>query len=282
MSSTHDHLERWRAAGLLDEETAQRIAAFERAESEAQPEPPERPGLAEAAVYLAAVVIGVGLFVLTAVQWEHFGGMVRIALASLSAAAALILGAILWNFQDERLRRGASVVWLLASGLCATTAAVSAYEADARDANIAAAAALTLLLVSAGLISVSPRHPQVLALASGVLLLGAALAARLDNDNSQLAFGLSVATLGLVGLALAETTVIRPRSSARVFASLLVVVGAAFTGFPPTHGLWELVAFAAGALLAALSFWRAQPGVHGLRSGRHIRRTRHRRTSPHR
>jgi uncharacterized membrane protein len=255
MSTPSDHLQRWREAGLIDEGTATRIAEYE-ADHDSHRQQESRPGVAEAVVYLAAAVILVGVFVLASVKWSDFSPAVRIALASLSAVAALIVGAVLWGLRDPRLRRGAAVTWLAAAALCAATAAVSADEAGVRDVNVPLYAAGVLLAVSAALAAVSRRHPQIVSLAAGVLLLGAGVAGHLDSDASLVGFGLVAAGFGAVGLLLVERGALRPESSGRAFAVLLVVVGVAFLGFPPTNPLLELCALAAGGALVALSFWR--------------------------
>ena len=65
-----DYLKRWRAAGLIDDTTADSIRACEAAGSKKQPNEEERPSLIEALLYLGLVVVAVGVVAVGG----HLGG----------------------------------------------------------------------------------------------------------------------------------------------------------------------------------------------------------------
>lgn len=83
-----ENLERWRAAGLLDDGTADRIAAFEEREGTFK-ERSARPATRWAvwvAVALGAIAVGAGVFLFVAAHWDGLSPAARFALVVLLVA----------------------------------------------------------------------------------------------------------------------------------------------------------------------------------------------------
>ncbi len=245
-------LRRWQEAGLIDAETADRIRAFE----DALPGQRDRPGIVEAAVYLGLAIIGVGVIVLMATNWEHLQVWARIAVSGLPAVLALAAGQAMRTSPAPGVQRGGMVAWLLSLALFTGTAAIVADEAGWSGENVVLVAGITALAVSVGLWVVLPGHAQLLGVAGSIVVLSAAMSARVENDNGALIAGACLAAFGAAGVLLAELDLLIPRTFARVISSLGVVAGGFFAGVPPGPGPAEAVAFIGGACLVALSIRR--------------------------
>ncbi len=258
MSDAADHLRRWRAAGLLDEDTADGIAAFERD----RPPPAavsSAPSVVEGIVYLGLAAIGVGMVVLAAVNWEHLGTAGRIAIAGGSAALTLVLGRILLQSARPQLVRGGAMAWLLTVALVTLAVGITADESDWGGENAFLAVGATALVSAAALWSLSRREAQLIALTGGLLLFSFSLGARLANENDQPASGgMVLFAFALFAILLTESAVLRPRYAARVLFSAAAVLGAFLGGAAVDGPAWaELFAIPLGAGLIGLSLRRA-------------------------
>lgn len=144
MSIVGDHLSEWQAAGLLDAESCARIAQYEQAKKPARS---AQPVLIELFAYLGLIIVGAGVVVLVAVNWDRLGGVARIATLALPGIALLPLGRLLSTSREQGLRRGGSIAWLLALTLVTGAVGVTGHEL-AWDGESAALAAGIVSLAS--------------------------------------------------------------------------------------------------------------------------------------
>ena len=262
VSRVDEHLDRWRAAGLLDEAQAERIAAFEaeREQREAR-ESAERPSMLEAVLYLGVAVVAVGIVTLTAQNWEDLRGWTRIASLLMPGMLLLLFGQAMRAERLPAVQRASAVAWLVSVALLAGATGVIGDEAGwegRTTALIAGAVATGLALL---LWAVQPTHPQVIALAAALVFLAGATAAWPDDfEPTEQTAGLLVAVFGATGLVLAERDLFGPLSSARMLSAAGVMLGlisAAYAGGDDDRVWAEMLVFVAGAALVALSLRRS-------------------------
>jgi uncharacterized membrane protein len=90
--NVHQKLRRWRDAGLIDEATHDRIAAFEQGQS--------RPVGMYALIGLGASTVGLGLVSLVAANWDEISPLLKL-IVDFALGAALALG-VYWSIRSQR------------------------------------------------------------------------------------------------------------------------------------------------------------------------------------
>lgn len=251
MPSPLEALERWRAAGLVDDATAGRIRDFEaRREREAGD---DRPSVLEALIYLGVAIVVMGIVVLAGENWQELENWARIAVLALPGALAILAGQALRSFKEPGLVRGGHMAWLAATALLGGAAAVFGETLDWEEVHIAMGAGVAGTAVALVLWALAPSHPQVLGLGGGLFTAAISLTAYPDDENLLLGGG-AVAVLGIAGIALTELGFVTPRISARAVFGAMLAFGAFFAGFEA--GEAEVIGFAAAIGLVVLSVAR--------------------------
>jgi len=253
--SIDEQLRRWREAGLIDESTAARIAAFE----DSSPAPfssPARPGLLEALLYLGVAVAGVGTFVLLGDNWEDLRPWARIMALAVPALLAVLAGFVMRASTEPGVVRAGHVAWLAAVGLLAGTIAVVGNESDLAEQDLLLLAGLGATGLALALWVLAPSHPQIVAIAAALVLLASGIGAWPDEYNV-LVGGLFISLFGGIALALTEAGMVTPAAAARAVFGLMAAAGIYFAGLEDDFIIVELLTFAAGGVLIALSIWRA-------------------------
>lgn len=253
MDSIDEQLKRWRDASIIDAETAQRIAAFERSRA-AQPQD-ERPSIQEALVYLGAAVVAVGVFVLAVANWEEFEPAARIAIPGVTAALALLAGFGLRSTGRRELERGATVAWLLAVVLTGAATAVIAAESDWNAENAALGAGLSAAALALALWAIQPAHAQVLGVLGSLTVVAGAIAGR-ANDSQLMIFGAIAGLFAAAAIVLVEHGLFIPRPSGRLFAAAMLAGAAYLAGLDDAPAWTQMLGLVAGAALIALSIYR--------------------------
>lgn len=255
MALIDELVEIWLKAGVVDQPTAARIRAFESSRSQ----PPERPGVLEAVIYLAVAVIGVGVAVLIGTNWEHLNSAARIAIPSAAAIGVLAGGFRLMKSPLAELRRGGQAAWFLAVALLTAATAVIVVEADGSETMVAVATATVTLLSAIGCWAASRTHLQVLAIAGAVGYCGISAIAVVDASGGEqfsLAFGGTVLALSIAAIIAIELNVLVPRVTARLLAAAGLVVGAFNSAIPPAPAVIESITFIVATAIMALSIRR--------------------------
>lgn len=259
MGDAREHLRRWREAGLLDQETSERIAAFEEGRTTAPAERSggERLSFTEVLVYLGIAIIGAGVVVLSATNWGHLASWARICVPGIPAVAGTWAGAYMRRLEQPGLRRGGLVAWAVASGLIAGTVAVGLHEAGVGAENNAVVSGLVMAVAALMFWLIAPTEVQVVAGAAALLVLSLSASAetsRVSERWAPAAGGLAMLGFGAVAAALAELGVIRPRFICRLLAALALALGAFYASAGGAQAPWlEVLPFGAGAALVWLS-----------------------------
>lgn len=279
MASAEEHLERWRAAGILEEAAVERIRAFERDASRAKgrEEGGEGPGILEALIYLGIAVTAVGVIILVSTTWEDLKDWARTAVVAVPGLLALALGAGLLRLDRPGMVRGGHIAWLTGGALISGATALAADSAGWHTDDSQLATGIVATVLALALWAVSPGHPQVIGIAAGTYMLTIALGGRSDEFSFHVA-GISLVLIGAAEMVATERGWLEPRLAARAAASAGVTWGAFFAGFE--EGWAESLVFVAGAGVVGLSIWRGSlfymlAGVAGVFGGLIATITRH-------
>jgi len=247
MASLEQKLQRWREAGLLDFEAVTRILAFEKSR---EPERHEGPSVVEALVYLGLAIVGVGVFVLAAVNWGDLPSGVRVAVAAIPGLLALPLGQVLRTMAEPGLRRGGAMSWLVGGALVTSAVIIAGHEAGWRSENAVLVGGVVAGGLGVLLWSFSKTIPQVVGLAAAAGLLSGGFGARFDEDNIPIAVGLALLLLFGAGAVLVVTRMLVPRLPAHALATIGMAVGVLFvSGGAGNHAGDDNGAFAFGSTL---------------------------------
>ena len=164
-------LDRWVAAGLLTEDQADAIAAFEAGHpsapartatppsAEAAPVPTPAhprwrstrvPVVAEALGYLGAALAGAGLVLIVSSFWSDLTAAGRLGLTGTAAVLLGLAGLAVHEGADPALTRLRAVLWLASTMAAATFAGILADAAGATEAAVVAAVTATTTAVVSG------------------------------------------------------------------------------------------------------------------------------------
>ncbi|MCW5882708.1 MAG: DUF2157 domain-containing protein [Anaerolineae bacterium] len=257
------YLNRWHAAGLIDDAAVARITSWERAQA--------RPVWLWALAGLGAFAVGMGVLAVIAANWERIPGGLKIA-ASLTLDGALALGVfVAWQRGWDKTRE---ILALLLFGLVLGSIALisQVYQLDGE----AWQAMLIWIAVCTPFLALVTRT-QVLGIAWAIAATAVYLTAveRLDHVLTRLLHGDAVILLvwvpGLVllacGVARSWQATGRRQGYAIVACGLLaLLVGASvpqFIVFRPRQEAGTLVAVAASLLTAGLLWREWRRGVEG-------------------
>ncbi len=261
MSDVEEHLERWLSGGVIPDDVAERIRAFEK-QRPGGPSPAERPSAMEALLYLGVIVVSVGVFALIEQRWPDLDSWARMIAIGVPTLLALILGAGLHGSREPGFARAGQLAWFVSVGLFAGTVAVFLNEyqpggigiEDDREGLLAMTGSAALLALALWVFS--PAHPQTVALGATLFALGQG-AGNWPDEFSEVVAGMLIFAFGVAGLALTELEHFTPRFSGRLVFATLCAVGPYEAGFTDNGMVFELLVFAVGGGLIALGVARA-------------------------
>jgi uncharacterized membrane protein len=248
VSTTDRHIQRWRDAGVIDEATAERIAAFEAG----RPESTSARGLViEAVSYLGAALVAAGVIVLAIARWNELGDSAQVLLPAVPGFAALVAGFLLRGQPTASLRRAAQASWLLGGALTALAVGVMGDNAGLSGENAALLAGILAVTLAIALWSLQQGEAQLAGIAAAFMVLAIALSVRVeDSDHTFAVQGSVLAVLGLLGMAAAEYGLLRPLRFSRALFGFELGLGAFLTGVVrEVPAGWEAPVFVAAALL---------------------------------
>lgn len=261
MSDIEEHLERWLSEGVIHDDVAERIRAFEKQRPRG-PSPAERPSAMEALLYLGVIVVSVGVFALIEQRWPDLDSWARMIAIGVPTLLALSLGAGLHASGQPGFARAGQLAWFVSVGLFAGAVAVFLHEyepagvgfEDDRDGLLAMTCCTAVMALALWVFS--PAHPQVVALGATLFALGQG-AGNWPDDFSQVIAGMLIFAFGLVGLGLTEAELFKPRFSGRLVFATLCAAGPYEAGFTDNGIVFEFLVFAVGGGLIALGVARA-------------------------
>lgn len=226
----HNDLDRWREAGLIDEETAQSIAAFERDEG-------EPPRWLEALAYIgAALLLGGSIAIVTRV-WDDMGPGTVVALTMVATLVSLLAGWAFGRAGNGVGDRAQATTWFLATIGYSLSISIFVYEVlDLAEAPAYALVALSTFAVAAMLWFVRRSSLQMVAMA-----VAAAAAAIVPfpffDEAPEWLFGATLATLGVVWIVATRRGFFRPRRTSYAMGA----IGVLLISFPNGTAIGALV-----------------------------------------
>lgn len=217
----HD-LDRWTEAGLIRDDQADAIAAFENGES------PSGPGfLAEGLGYLgAALAVGAGVLIAQN-AWEDLNTVERLTMIAVLAIAMFASGWALRTRAVPALQRLTDVMWFGAT--VAAGAFAGLFGSDVlgfAEQEIGVAVGLAIVLVGGALWTVRRRSLELIAVAIGVsITVMSATTLIAGGDVSPLVFGPIIWVIGASLLAAGHVKRIAPAATATVIGALGIAFG---------------------------------------------------------
>ncbi len=257
--SVDDDLQRWRDAGLIDSATASSIRKFE---DERAKQHQDRPGVAEALLYVGLAAVGVGAIVLGALLWGELTTAARILVLAVPGVLLAILGGVLRNTREPAAARGGAMAWVLAVALLTGAVAVILNAADRPEEEVAFVAFSVAVVLALAAWVVAPTHAQVVALAISLAMWCLVAPFQADavdivSSDGPLVSSILLVALGCIWIAVTEAGWMRPRVTARMLGGLGLAVGAYAGGFDSgARVAFETLVILAGAGLVALGVWR--------------------------
>ena len=241
-----EDLERWVAAGLIDQETAEAIDEFEANRSVVG-----RVGRGmEAVAYLGSVLILLALAILATEFWDRIEPWGRLTLGVLVTVVLFAVGLILGRSDEPAVERAQTFAWLLTVAAVALSSVVALTEyTDLPSANIFLYTSVISLAASVALWWLRKSVLQMLAMG---VASGCTVAAVVSNVESapDWVFGVAFSVVGVFWLILTWLGVFRPEKASYVVSS----IGILLISFPEGNDMpWPLLGLAAALGLMGLS-----------------------------
>jgi hypothetical protein len=200
-----EHVRRWVTAGIVSDEEAVEILAFEHATPGAAP---RIPLVTEVLSYLGSAIAVSGVAFALGQGWNDIPGGVTIAFGLAVAVGAYLVGARLVRIHEEAALRLASFAWLISAGGLVLATGTTAYELDAAPDVVALCIGLTALVYGAVLWRGDALALQLLTVGAGAVTT--VLAALAIPDVSSGWAGVVLWALGIVAAVLAARRLAPP------------------------------------------------------------------------
>lgn len=265
VSGFERRLHRWVREGLITEEAAGAIWAFER---EPTPQRPRRgrmaqtgrvPVSAEVLGYLGAALAASAAAVFVSRSWDDLSQAGRLAVPGLGAVVCLLAGLAIHRSTEPAVERLADALWLLTAAGAGWFAGILAADvADVSDRAVVLSIGGAVTVAGGALYWFRPWPLQQLALVAGLgILLGGAF------FDHEVAIGVSLTVLGAGWAALGALRLLPPAAAAMVTGSLLAMWGPAI-GMDEWVGGATLMGVATAAGVLTLGALRREGVVLGM------------------
>jgi hypothetical protein len=223
MMTLHDRLATWVAAGLISEDQATRIIAFERS---SPPEPSKRlPLIAEALGYLGGALALIALFILAEQFWADLEVWGRLTLLGVVTLALLIAGWSIRAASHEAVDRLGGFLWAMAvigAGVWFGLLAVEQFDTAEQTGFLIGS--LGALAISTSLWWLRRKSLQHIVLFASLIAVSMATVAQFDHAPDEL-YGLGLWGLGVIWLFLTWGGVLAPRRTAYAVGAVAALFG---------------------------------------------------------
>ena len=244
-----DDLQRWVAAGLLTRGEAEGIAAHETAAAHAEggiSVLAEALGYAGSALAVAGIAAGLGQ------SWDSLRAGGRVAAVAVPTGLAVIAGWLLHSKTEPAFRRLMSLLWFLAIGGIAASAAVLIGEYADIDREWTVLVIGGAMAIPAFLLWLARRAVlQQMALLASLLVTMLGVFVIVPGEPNGTAVALACWALGLVWVVLGWRRWLKPPLATMVVGSLLASLAPSFGA--PDHEWMLTVGIVTGVALMALS-----------------------------
>jgi len=249
-------LARWVAAGLIDQDAAERIREYERAAASEE----ARVSVGEIAVYVGVVLVGVGGFALVGQVWEELRTWARLLLLGVAALLAFLAGIPLLATGRAPLLRAGQSLWLVAVALAAGAGGVGLDAAGLSERAVFLAAAGAGFGLALTVWLFYPQTLPVLGLALGSAVFGLAVGGWPEGGGAR-GEGLGIFGAGLVGLLLTEAGLVSPVREGRLGFGIALLWGPFLVAVSEQEVWAEALLVAASAALLVLGYLRSALGT---------------------
>ena len=260
-------LRRWADAGLLEQEQAAAIGAFE-AERRASRTPPRLSPAIESLAYVGGVLVTVGAGMLIGRFWEDMGTVAHLVIVGAASAATMTVGAVIGETEPVTWRlRG--FLWALAAVGAGAFAGLVMFEVfDRVGEPVAFSTAATIAAVSAVLWHWRDRPLQHLATFVALVVTIAVGIGWIDDGRPAAWIGLALWLFGAVWAAAAWRRWLPPAIVGFPLGVVLTLVGAGVVGIR-YDWLAPVLGVATAVVWTTLGVWSNEvvalaPGVVGI------------------
>ena len=256
MANIRTDLDRWVDAGVLDDETASNIERFELSHSGSK----VGRGV-EALAYLGSVLVLVALALLAFEFWDRLEPWGQVTLSAAVTVLLFGVGVALGQSDEPAVSRGQTFAWFLTVAAVGLTAFVAIRSwITTEEPEVFLWTSLTALGASIGLWILRASVLQMVAFGGSAAVAAVSVITQID-DPPDWVFGLTLAGLGALWLALAWVGVFKPAKTSYVLGG----VGLLLIAFPEGGQMpWPLLGLVAGLLLMAASVWLSETVLLGL------------------
>lgn len=257
MSRDPEDLDALVAAGLITEQQAQAIRAFD-AEREGAVRSQRVPLITEALGYLGAGLAAAALGVLLSDQWSDLAAGVRLSIPTIGAVLLLIGGWLLRDSTEPAFARFGSVLWALSVASASWAAAILAADIlDVGEAGVAMTIGVVATAAGVALYAVRRTPLQQIALGAGLIVLVTSAVHLWDPTSPAPAIGVAVWIVAVAWLVLAYRGVLVPRILAYGLGAFVALQGAQAVAIPEgTNGHAGMaLGLLTAAVLIAASVW---------------------------
>jgi hypothetical protein len=253
-------LQRWLDAGLISDEQARAIAAFEEARVAARPKPRVSPAI-EALAYIGGVLLAVGAGMLVAQSWDRLGTGGHLGVLAVAAAVSGVVGAAVGE-SDPAAWRLRGFLWALSAVGMGAVAGLFVFEVlDVSGEPVALAAAGTGAVASGGYWQLRDRPLQhVLAFVGLAVSVGVAIAWAGGSGTQAGFIGLALWLVGGAWAWLAWQCRVPPAIVGLPLGVALTLVASGIVG-PQVEWLAPLLGLATAGVWVGAGLVRSEPLV---------------------
>jgi uncharacterized membrane protein len=244
-----EHLDQWKAAGLIDDHQLAEISRYERQHGPGMELPTRRiPVIAEALGYLGAALAAAAVLFFAINQWKEWSDVTRVAVLGVATLAAFTAGWATRRSEEPAIRRFSTVLMTLTvGGTVGTTVLLCNDVLDMRDSYGAQTAGGVGLAVAFALYLLRRHMLLQLAMLGTLLLTLMPGFERLDYPTQQLWGGATLLALGAIWFVLGWRKVLEPDRGARIVGPIIALMGPTTMYDGSSERAWALVV---GVLLA--------------------------------
>ena len=222
-----EQLDRWKAAGLIDDQQWAEITKYERQHGPGMELPTRRvPVIAEALGYLGAALAAAAVMFFAINQWKEWSDVTRVVVLGTATLAAFAAGWATRTSEEPAIRRFSNVLLTLTvGGTVATTVLLCNDVLDMRDSYGAQTAGGVGLAVAFGLYLLRRHMLLQLAMLGTLMLTIMPGYERLGFQTQQVWSGTTLLVIGATWFVLGWRKILEPGRGARIVGPIIALMG---------------------------------------------------------
>jgi uncharacterized membrane protein len=222
-----EHLDQWKAAGLIDDRQWTEITRYERQHGPGLELPGRRiPVIAEAIGYLGAALAAAAVMFFAINQWKEWSDTTRATVLAVATLAAFAAAWMTRTSEEPAIRRFSTVLMTLTVGGTAATTLILCNDVyDVRDSYSAQIAGGAALVVALGLYLLRRHMLLQLAMLGAMLLTILPAYDRIGYPEASIWNGATLLGVGVAWFALGWLKVLEPARGARIVGPIVALMG---------------------------------------------------------